>query len=62
MANEAWMQEIRASRANTRTTDAQFSSDFRFGCGTFAHSISRQALIFASFSRETRPRRVTPSG
>ena len=36
--------------------------DFRFGCGTFAHSISRQALIFAGFSRETRPRRVTPSG
>ena len=41
----------------------EFSSpDFRFGCGTFAHSISRQALIVAGFSRETRPRRVTPSG
>ena len=39
-----------------------FIPDFRFGCGTFAHSISRQALIFAGFSRETRPRRVTPSG
>ena len=36
--------------------------DFRFGCGTFAHSISRQALIVAGFSRDTRPRRVTPSG
>ena len=32
------------------------------GCGAFAHAISRHALIFAGFSRETRPRRVTPSG
>ena len=35
---------------------------FPIGCGTFAHAISRHALIFAGFSRETRPRRVTPSG
>ena len=44
------------------THRSSLGPDFRFGCGTFAHSISRQALIFAGFSRETRPRRVTPSG
>ena len=36
--------------------------DFRFGCGTFGHPISRHALIVAGFQRKSRPRRVTPSG
>ena len=40
-------------------------ADFRFGCGTFAHPISRHALIVSGFAREAREarlRRVTPSG
>ena len=49
-------------RRDKQNRDRVLNPDFRFGCGAFAHSISRQALIFAGFSRETRPRRVTPSG
>ena len=36
--------------------------DFRFSCGTFGHPISRHALIVTGFQRNSRPRRVTPSG
>ena len=45
-----------------KVSKATFDSDFRFGCGTFGHPISRHALIVAGFQRKSRPRRVTPSG
>ena len=36
--------------------------DFRFDCGTFAHPISRHALIFAGSARGTPPAWVAPCG
>ena len=39
-----------------------FNPDFRFGCGTFSHPISRHALIFAGSARGTPSERVTPCG
>lgn len=36
--------------------------DFRFDYGTFAHPISRHALIVAGSARGTPPERVAPSG
>ena len=36
--------------------------DFRFDCGTFAHPISRHALIFAGSARGTPPEWVAPCG
>ena len=54
---QQWLKEELARRY-----DVPVKPGFPIGCGTFAHAISRHALIFAGFSRETRPRRVTPSG
>ena len=55
---------VRSSPTTVSTAALANSSrpGFPIGCGTFAHAISRHALIVAGFSRETRPRRVTPSG
>ena len=54
--------EGRLSSFRVMAMIALVGPDFRFDCGTFAHPISRHALIFAGSARGTPPEWVAPCG